>query len=387
VANVATTGTFTIPLMKKTGYRPEIAGAVEAVASSGGQIMPPIMWAAAFIMADFLKVSFLSVVLAATIPAVLYYVALFFVVDLEAAKGGLKGLPRAELPSAKSTLLKSGYLLVPICVLIFLLGVVRYSPQKAAFFTIVLLIAIASIGAHTRMTPKKLLKALIRGGLGGLEVAAVCACAGIAIGIIMRSGLGFTLTGILIELSHGNLLVLMILTMLVSTIMGMGLPTSACYIIVAVLIAPAMVQLGVVPIAAHLFAFYYATLSAITPPVALASYAAAAVAGAPPMAVGWQSFRIGLTGFIVPYMFVFGPSLLMIGEPHKVAIAFLTASLGTFALAISLVGTLFTKVPSFIRAMAFIAAMLLIKPGLSTDLGGVTILSAIVVVNWLQMKK
>jgi TRAP transporter 4TM/12TM fusion protein len=349
--------------------------------------MPPIMGAAAFIMADFLKISYLQVIVAAVIPSVLYYMALFFMVDLEAAKEGLKGLPHAELPSIKTTLQRSGYLLLPILALIFLLGIVQYSPQKAAFFTIILLLVIGCVRVHTRINTQRLLRALVRGALGSLEVAAVCACAGIAIGIIMRSGLGFTLTGILIDLSGGRLVVLMVLTMLVSTIMGMGLPTSACYIIVAVLIAPAMVQLGVPPIAAHLFAFYYATLSAITPPVALAAYAGAAISGAPPMKVGWHAFRLGLTGFVVPFMFVFGPALLIIGQIHEIVIAFFSASIGTFALAISLVGMLFAKVPAALRVLSFIAAIFLIKPGVYTDIIGLAILAIVVTADYLRHKR
>lgn len=222
----------------------EVAGAVEAVSSTGGQIMPPIMGAAAFIMADFLRIPYWNVVKAAIIPAVLYYAAVFFMVDLEAAKTGLKGMPKSELPKAGEIMKRSGHLVIPVIVLIYLLGVVGYSAQKSAFFTIVLVVLVAALRKHTRINLRKFVSAMIEGAIGGLEVAAVCACAGIVIGILMRTGLGMMLTGMLVELSHGSLPILMVLTMIASIIMGMGLPTSACYIIVVVLIAPAMVQMG-----------------------------------------------------------------------------------------------------------------------------------------------
>ncbi len=387
VANVVTTGTFTIPLMKRTGYRPEVAGAVEAVASSGGQIMPPIMGAAAFIMADFLKVPYLEVIIAAAIPACLYYAALFFMVDLEAAKSGLKGLPRMELPDWKQTLLKSGYLLIPVFVLIFLLGIIKYSPQKAAVFTIALLLVVAAVRRHTRINAERFVKALITGAVGGLEVAVVCACAGIVIGILMRTGLGLALTGVLIEVSQGVLPVLMILTMITSTILGMGLPTSACYIIVAVLIAPAMVKMGVLPIAAHLFAFYYATLSAITPPVALAAYAGASIAKAPPMKTGLVAFGLGLTGFIIPFMFVYGPQLLMIGKAPQIILSCVTALIGTYSLAVSITGMLLVRLPLPVRVITFASALLLIKPGSKTDIVGIVLLGLVFMLSYYRYRR
>lgn len=387
VANVATVGTFTIPLMKKTGYKPEVAGGIEATGSSGGQIMPPVMGAAAFIMADFLKVPYTHVAIAAAFPALLYYLSLFFMVDMEAAKSGLKGMDRSEIPSLKKTMLYSGHLLLPILALIAFLGIISYSPQKAAFLSIVALVLISFLRKHTRLNVERTLTALAQGAIGTLEVAVVCACAGIAIGIIMRTGLGFMLTNVLIELSHGVLPILMILTMITSTVLGMGLPTSACYIIVAVLIAPAMIKLGVLPMAAHLFAFYYATLSAITPPVALAAYAASGIAGAPPMRTGIQACRFGITGFIVPYMFVYGPSLLLQGNPAEILTACISATFGVYGVSVAMMGWIFTRVPVWARVLSFIAALLLIKPGLDTDIVGYVILTAIVAVNYLARKR
>ncbi|MGI6453690.1 MAG: TRAP transporter permease [Syntrophomonadaceae bacterium] len=387
VANVVTTGTFTIPLMKKTGYKPEVAGAVEAVASTGGQIMPPIMGAAAFIMAEFLQIPYIEVVYAAAIPALLYYVALFFMVDLEAVKAGLKGMKKADLPDWKKVLKEGWVFMLPIFTLIYFLGIVMYSPQKSAFYTIIVLFIVAAFRASTRMGFYKTVKALIQGAIGGLEVAVVCACAGIVIGILMRTGLGLSLTGILVEISQGILPLLMVLAMIVSIIMGMGLPTSACYIIVAVLIAPAMVQMGVEPIAAHLFAFYFAILSAITPPVALAAYAGAGVANADPMKTGVAAFKLGLAGFIVPFMFVYGPTLLMIGSPGEIILSLITAILGVYALAICIVGVQFTKVPALFRLMALASALCLIKPGLLTDIIGIGLLAVVSLANYWRNRR
>lgn len=381
VANVVTTGTFTIPMMKKTGYASETAGAVEAVASTGGQIMPPIMGAAAFIMADYLGVPYWTVVKAAFFPAVLYYLTLFLMVDLEAGKRKLHGRPRDQLPNIKQTMKESGYLLIPILVLIYLLGVVKYSAQKSAFWAIVLVVICSMFRKHTRINFTKLVNCLVDGALSGIEVAAVCGCAGVVIGILMRTGLGMTLSSVLVSLSGGNLVVLMILTMLVSIIMGMGLPTSACYIIVATFIAPAMVKMGVTPMAAHLFAFYYACLSTITPPVALASYAAASVAKCNPMKVGIESVRLGSAGFIVPFMFVFGNGLLLEGSIVAVLQAIITAALGGYALSVGLTGYQFTAVSILMRTVYLATALLLIAQGSITDVVGLVLLVAASFIN------
>jgi TRAP transporter 4TM/12TM fusion protein len=370
VANVVTTGSFTIPLMKDTGYKPSSAGAIEAVASTGGQIMPPVMGAAAFIMADTLGVAYWDIVKVAFIPAFLFYLALFFMVDFEAAKTRLRGIASATLPDAKKMLLSSGYLLLPILCLVYFLGVARISAQKAAFYTIVLIIFLSYIRKDTRITPVKFLKALVSGAIGGMEVGIVCGCAGIIISIILRSGLGMQLTSLLIDISGGILIVLMVLTMITSIVLGMGLPTSACYIIVAILIAPAMVKMGVQPMAAHLFAFYYGCLSTITPPVALASYAGAGLAGASPIATGWSAMRFGLCGFIVPFMFVYGPPLIFVGSALEIILAIVTACAGTYLLSISLMGYQFTAVPRALRIIYFACALCMIMPGWVTDLPG-----------------
>ena len=386
VANVMTVGNFTIPLMKRTGYSPAVAGAVESVASTGGQIMPPVMGAAAFIMAEFLKIPYSEVIVAAAIPALLYYIALFFMVDLEAAKNNLAGLSRADLPNWKLVLKKNWYLLIPVAVLIGMLGFMDYSPQKSAISSIACLFVVSTFGAHTRFSIRKVIIGCIQGAIGGLEVAAVCACAGIVIGILMRSGLGLSLTGILVDASNGSLPVLMVLTMICSIILGMGLPTSACYIIVAVLIAPAMIQMGVVPLAAHMFAFFYGCLSTITPPVALASYAAAGIAQSNPMKTGFAAFRLGLAAFIIPFAFVYGNSLLMMGTVPEIILAFITATLGVYAVAISVIGYQFTKVSIIFRILIMVAAVTLIIPGWETDLFGFVILAFFSIINYMKNK-
>ncbi|MDR1180044.1 MAG: TRAP transporter permease [Spirochaetales bacterium] len=387
VANVVTTGSFTIPLMKETGYKPASAGAIEAVASTGGQIMPPVMGAAAFIMADTLGVAYWEIVKVSFIPAFLFYLALYFMVDFEAAKTKLKGIAAAAAPNAKKMLLSSGYVLLPILCLVYFLGVARISAQKAAFYTIVLIIFLSFLKRDTRMTPIKFLKALVSGAIGGMEVGIVCGCAGIIISIILRSGLGMQLTSLLIEISGGILIVLMILTMFTSIVLGMGLPTSACYIIVAILIAPAMVKMGVPPMAAHLFAFYYGCLSTITPPVALAAYAGAGLAGASPMETGWRAVRFGLCGFIVPFMFVYGPPLILIGSVFEIVLAVITACIGTYFLAVSLMGYQFTNIPGVLRIVYFVCALCMIMPGWTSDLPGFAGGLILSLINWNIAKR
>lgn len=387
VANVVTTGTFTIPMMKKTGYRSEVAAGVEAVASTGGQIMPPIMGAAAFIMADYVGVSYWSVVVAAIFPAILYYVALFFMVDFEAGKAKLTGTPKELLPNVKECFQKNWFLLIPVLVLIFFLGVIGYSPQKSAFWGVASVILCSMFSKRTRITLKKFINGLVDGALGGLEVAAVCACAGIVIGILMRTGLGMMLSGMLVQLSGGHLLILLVLTMLVSMIMGMGMPTSACYIIVATFIAPAIIEMGVAKMAAHLFAFYYACLSAITPPVALASFAAAGVAKCNPMKVGIESVKLGAAGYIVPFMFIYGEGLLLSGGIVSIIQCIITALIGAYALSVSLVGHQFTSVQFVLRFGYFAAALLLISQGGLTDIAGIVLVVLLSSLNWRMSKR
>lgn len=373
VANVMVDGWLTIPMMKKVGFKAHVAGAIEAVASTGGQIMPPVMGAAAFIMAEILAVPYYKVALAAAIPALLFYVCLFIVIDLEAAKLGLSGLKRSDLPKFKTVMLSEGHLLLPLAVLILLLVVFFYSPMKASFYTIIAILLVSLIKNKTRMTPKKILAALKEGGINTISVASACACAGIIVGMFSLTGLGHKLSYILVQLSGGNLFLLLLLTAICNIILGMGMPTTAVYIILATLAAPALINLGLSPMAAHLFVFYFGCLSHITPPVALAAYAAAGLAEAPPMKTGFAAWRIGLCGFIVPFMFVYGPALILEDSVINIIIACSTAMIGAWALSISLEGYIFRTFPWYQRVIPFAAALLLIKPGIKTDLAGLAL--------------
>ena len=373
VANVMVDGWLTIPLMKKTGFRPHVAGAIEAVTSTGGQIMPPVMGAAAFVMAEILGVPYIKICVAAAIPAVLYYVALYFMIDFEALKSGIRGLPPEELPNARQVFSKGFIYLIPIVVLIYFMSVQMYTPLRSAVYAMVATVVVSFFRKSTRMGPTRILKTLERGAKSSLDVALACACAGIIVGVFNLTGLGMRLSSMLIELSQGNLLVLLLLTMVSSLILGMGMPTTACYIILAVLVAPAMIQMGVKPLAAHLFVLYFGCISAVTPPVALAAYAGAGLAQAPPTKTGYTAFRFALAGFILPFMFVFGPELLIMGHWSTIVVAGLTSIVGVFLLAASVQGYLLTRTNVFERGLLFGSALFLIKPGLYTDLLGMSL--------------
>ncbi len=373
VANVMVDGWLTIPMMKKVGFRAHVAGAIEAVASTGGQIMPPVMGAAAFIMAEILAVPYYKVALAAAIPAILYYASLFIIIDLEAAKLGIAGLKRADLPKFKAVMISEGYLLIPLIALVFMLVVLLYSPMLASFYTILVIVFVSFFKRAARMTPKKIFAALREAGINTISVASACACAGIIVGMFSLTGLGHKLSYILVQLSGGDLFLLLLFTAICNIILGMGMPTTAVYIILATLAAPALIKVGVIPMAAHLFVFYYGCLSMITPPVALAAYAAASLAETPPMKTGFAAWRIGLAGFIVPFMFVYGPELILVGSIIDIIITCVTAMIGIWALAISIEGYIFRNFPWWQRVFTFAAALLLIKPGIITDVVGLAI--------------
>jgi TRAP transporter 4TM/12TM fusion protein len=356
--------------MKRIGFKPHVAGAIEAVNSTGGQIMPPVMGAAAFIMAEILGVPYIKICIAAAIPAILYYVACYFMIDFEALKSGIRGLPPNELPNARKVFVHGFFYLIPVAVLVFFLSWIMYTPMKSAIYAMASTILVSFFKKSTRMNLIKVIKTLERGVLSSLEVAMACACAGIIIGIFNLTGFGVRLSTILIEVSHGVLLALLVLTMVSSLILGMGLPTTACYIILAVLVAPAMVKMGVLPIAAHMFVFYFGILSAVTPPVAVAAYAGAGLANAPPGRTGYTAWRLALAGFILPYMFVYGPELLMVGSWSDIVLAFITSVVGVFLLAASIQGYFIKKANLWERILLFAASLLLIKPGILTDIMG-----------------
>ncbi|MDP2240662.1 MAG: TRAP transporter permease [Burkholderiales bacterium] len=379
VANVLVDGPITIPLMKRTGFRPAFAAAVESVASTGGQIMPPIMGAAAFVMAEFLGVAYLQVVLWALIPALLYYVAVFFAVHFEAKRVGLMGLPRSEIPRFRDVMRERGHLFIPLLVILFGLFA-GYSAPLCALAGTLSCVPAALLRKSTRkgINLMTIWGALEDGAKNSIAVALACACAGIVIGVITMTGAAINFTSVVVGLSRDMLPLALLLTMLAGIVLGMGMPTTPAYIVMVSLLVPAIIKLGAIPPAAHMFAFYFAILSAITPPVALAVYAAAGLAKANLWESGWTAVRVGAAGYIVPFMFIFEPSLLMIGDWQAILGSSVTAIAGTICLAAGLFGYLFRVARVWERAFMIGAAIMLIKPGLVTDLIGAGLVLAVV---------
>ena len=370
-ANVATTGAITIPLMKKTGYRAEFAGAVEAVASTGGQIMPPVMGSGAFIMAEFLGVSYATVALAAIIPAILFYLALFFQVDLVAISTGLKGAPPEDLPDKKK-LIKNIHMTIPVIVLIYVLMVMRMSPTRAGLFAIGVSVLISWTSKSFRMGPKKIYKALVDGAKSSVGITAVCILAGIIVGAVSSSGLATKFSSIVLGLARDNLIITAALTAIICLILGMGLPTSAAYVITVVIALPALMKIGVLPIAGHMFVFYYAILAAVTPPVATASYTAASIARSPVMKTGLEGVKLATIAYLMPFFFINNPNLIGQGTLLEIAQSFATATLGCFLLAMVIRGVTFAgnKVRLVPRLVWIASSLLLIDPGSQTDVVG-----------------
>ena len=383
VANVMTTGTFTIPMMRRIGYKASFAGAVEAVASTGGQIMPPIMGAAAFVMAEFLGISYLSVAAFALLPAVLYFLAVFCAVHFEAKRSGMRGLPREELPRLGEVLRERGHLFAPLLIIIGVL-LAGYSAPFAALCGIVSVIPTALLRASTRHYVRldNLIEALVAGARNTVSVALACACAGIVIGVITLTGLGIEFTSLVLTASQNSLVLALILTMLAGIILGMGMPTTPAYIVQVALLVPAIVKLGVVVEAAHMFVFYFAILSAITPPVAMAVYAANGISRAGLWDSGLAALKLGATGYIVPYFFVFGPSLLLIGSWSTIALTTITAVLGVVCLSGGLIGYLLAAASLWQRLFLISAAFVLIKPGLVTDAVGLSLLGIVLLTQF-----
>lgn len=371
VANTVTTGTFTIPLMKKTGYPAYFAGAVEASASTMGQIMPPIMGAGAFIMAEFLGISYFKVCLAAAIPAILSFFAIFMQVHYRAILLGIKGIPKEELPPLRETLSNGWHHLLSIFLLIYLLYR-DYSPERAVFWAILAAISGSYLRKHTRMSRSQIIAGFKEGATGTVEVAAACAVAGIIIGTITVTGLGLKFSSLIMDLSMGYLILALPLTAIACLVLGMGVPTTASYIIISSLAVPALIYYGVTAIAAHMFIFYYATRADVTPPVALAAYAAAGIAGSSPSKTGYAAFWLGTAGYIIPFMFIYGPELMLIGRPIDILWATGTATLGIIFLAAAVQRCMYQATRWYEMLMFFAAALLLIKPGLTTDLLGLT---------------
>ncbi len=334
-ANVATTGQITIPLMKSTGYEKNYAGAVEATASTGGMFMPPIMGATAFLIAEFLDISYWSVCVAAFLPAIAYYATLLAQVDLEAAKIGLRGLPRESLPSLRKTLSGGWQYLLPFALLIFLLGILRYSAQTSIMYTLGALIIISSFKKESRLTPKKLLSALEDSARGMMSIAPLCTAIGILVGSIAITGAGTRFTSQLLTISGGNLMIILILTASAAFILGMGMTAVSVYILTVILLAPALIKAGVEPISAHMFLFYFGCLSFITPPVCVGAYIAAGISGGDPWKTGFRAVRLGFAAFLVPWAFVFNPGILMVGSSLEIISSFFFVALGAMTIGVA----------------------------------------------------
>jgi TRAP transporter 4TM/12TM fusion protein len=378
VANVMVDGPMTIPLMKRSGFRPHFAAAVEATASTGGQIMPPVMGAAAFVMAEFLAVSYFQVTVWAVIPAILYYVAVFFAVHFEAKRHGLLGVPRAEVPGLGRVMRERGHLFLPVVIVFFGL-IAGYSAPLCALVATLACLPTALLRKTTRkaITWRSGFEGLEEGAKSALPVAIACACAGIVIGSTTITGLGISFTQFVVALSQNLLPIALLLTAVAGIVLGMGLPTTPSYIVMVSLLVPALVKLGAATPAAHMFAFYFAILSAITPPVALAVFAAASLARTSMWDAGWAAMRVGAAGYIVPFMFVYEPALLMIGPWYVTVVALTSAVIGVIALAASLHGYLLAALSKRQRAALFVAAILLIAPELISSMVGLVVLAAI----------
>ena len=378
VANVMVDGPITIPLMKRTGFRPPFAAAVEAVASTGGQIMPPVMGAAAFVMAEFLAVPYAQVALWAAIPALLYYVSLFFAVHFDAKRYKLAGVPKSELPRFLKVMAVRGHLFVPIFVVLIGL-ILGYSAPLCALAGALTCIPMALLRASTRggIGWRNIFDALVDGARNTLSVAMACACAGIVIGCVTITGLGITFTEIVIVLAQSSLIAALMLTAMAGIVLGMGMPTTPSYIVMVSLLVPAIIKLGAIAPAAHMFAFYFAILSAITPPVALAVFAASGLAKSDLWATGWQAMRIAAPTYIVPFMFIYEPSLMLIGDWFESLTSSVAAVIGVMCLAAGLQGYLLREARWWERAVLVVAALLLIKPGYISDAIGLVLLASV----------
>ena len=387
VANTVGSGSITIPLMKKTGYKPEFAAAAEASASTGGQIMPPILGAAAFLMADYVQIPYASIALKAVLPAVLYFAGVFITVHLEAKKLGLRGLSKEELPRLKP-LLKQIYLLLPLVLLVYLVSTSTRSIAYAAAIAIVVAIVVSLFNKENRLTPKRFLEALAAGGQGMITVAAACGIAGIIAGTITMTGLANTLINGIVALANGKVIIALFLTMICCIVLGMGVPTTANYCIMAATCAPILVRMGVPVIAAHFFVFYFGIVADLTPPVALAAYAGAAIAGANPMKTALQSTKLAIGAFIVPYVFALNPAMLFVDTTAgEVILIVITSLIGMFGVSAGLQGFVFRSAAWWERLLAVAGGIVMISPGLTTDLLGLGLVGLVVVIQYLEKRR
>lgn len=387
VGNTVTTGSVTIPMMKKTGYDPEFAGAVEAASSTGGQIMPPIMGAAAFLMADFVGVPYSSIIGRAILPAILYFTGIFISVHLEAKRLNLSGIPKEKLPKM-SHLLKKIYLLLPLVMLVVWVSGNYMTMQKAASYAIVLSIVVSLFDKENRITPHKVLDALVAGGKSTITVGAACGVAGIIAGTITMTGLANDLINAIVGIAGDKLIIALILTMLCCIVLGMGVPTTANYCIMAATTAPILIRMGVPTMAAHFFVFYFGIVADITPPVALAAYAGSAIAKSKPMKTAFNASKLAIAVFIVPYMFCYTPAMLLIDTtPLRVVQIAITAFIGVFAVASALEGYCFARMHMITRIVIAAGGLMLIHPALLTDVIGIAVVVATLVFNRVVEKK
>lgn len=387
-ANVAGTGIITIPLMKKTGFEPHYAGAVEATASSGGQIMPPIMGAAAFIIAEMLSKPYFEVMKAAIIPAAVFYLSIFISVDLYSRRRGIRGVDRdPELPPLRKLLFQSGYLLLPIVLLFVLVAVFNKSAQWSAMVSTLAVIVLSWLNKETRITARKMADALVFSGKAIVPISVVCAAAGLIVGIFNATGLGITLSSYIVNMAGDSLMLLCLLAAVASLILGMGMPTVACYLLLAALVAPAMINFGVLPIAAHMFVFYFGIISAITPPVAIAAFVGAGIAKCSPMKVGVTSCILALPVFFIPFVFVYQPALLMVGSMAQIFQVCCTTLLGTVLCAAGTQGYIFAPLKMPVRILAVVCAVSMLIPETVTDIIGAVGLIVVLAVGWISSRK
>lgn len=387
VANTVGSGSVTIPMMKRTGYKPEFAAATEAAASTGGQIMPPIMGAAAFLMADYVGIPYSSIIVKAILPAILYFTGIFITVHLEAKKLGLRGIPREELPKL-SVLIKKVYLLIPLIILVWLVSTNSKTIQTAAAIAIVAAIIVSLFNKENRITPKRILEALAAGGQGTISVAAACGIAGIIAGTITMTGLANVIINGIVTVAGDKVIIALFLTMICCIVLGMGVPTTANYCIMAATCAPILMRMGVPQIAAHFFVFYFGIVADLTPPVALAAYAGAAIAQSNPMKTALTSTKLAIAAFIVPYAFALNPVMLFVDvkNPIQVVLIVVTSLIGVFGVSAGLEGFMLKKLNPLQRIMTAAGGLLLIDPNTLTDVVGIALVAGVVIWQVFERK-
>jgi TRAP transporter 4TM/12TM fusion protein len=387
VGNVVTTGSVTIPLMKKMGFPGVLAAGIEGTASTGGQIMPPLMGATAFIIASIVGVPYLTVCVAAFVPAVLSFLCVYIIVHSEAVRLGIKGLPKSELPKLWPVVKKKGHLLSPLIILVIML-IMGFTAMKAGFYSIIAVIIVCSLQKSTRMGYKQILRTLESGAKAVIPIAAACACSGIVVGVLTLTGLGLKISYLLVDIANGSLPILLILAMLVSIFLGMGITTTAAYLLVAIVVAPVLVQMGIPELAAHMFVFYYAVISTITPPVALAAYAAAGIAGTDPLKTAMTGFRVGIAKFVVPFYIIYRPDFILVNaDPFKAVVAIVISIVGIWGLAGCSCGFMFRQLTWVERIILFVCIPLTIPPDFIMNTLSTGVILFISLIAWLNSRK